>query len=63
MATIDFGTDCGTFYSSYAQASAIASALAGDFDDGWTYEVVEAGRYFKVSVTDDEGDFVAFFTS
>ena len=63
MATINFASGGGTFYSSNAQADAIATALGSGEADGWAYEVVEAGNYFKVSITDEDGEFVAFFGS
>jgi len=63
MATINFGREGGTFYLTRDQAERIAAELGSAADDEWAYEVVEAGRYFKVRITDEEGEFVAFFGS
>lgn len=60
--TINFGADCGTFYSSRAQADAIADAMGAD-DDDWTYEVVAAGNYYKVAIADEDGEHVTFFSA
>jgi hypothetical protein len=62
MATINFGTDCGTAFSSQPIAIAIAAEMGCDADDDWTYDVVAAGNYFKVSIADEDGEFVAFLT-
>ena len=52
----DLGTGTG------AIAIAIAAEMGCDADDDWTYDVVAAGNYFKVSIADEDGEFVAFLT-
>ena len=52
-----------TFYLTRDQAERIAAELGSAADDEWAYEVVEAGRYFKVRITDEDGEFIAFFGS
>jgi len=63
MVTINFGREGGTFYLTRDQAERIAAELGSAADDEWAYEVVEAGDYYKVSITDEDGEFIAFFGS
>jgi hypothetical protein len=60
MATINFGREGGTFYSKRHAANVIAAELGAGETDGWEYEVVRTGGYYKVRITDEDGEFVAF---
>ena len=51
------GYALGAFYNTREYAQYVADEF-GRGDD-WTYTVVEFGKYFKVAIHDEDGEFVA----
>jgi hypothetical protein len=50
--------DFTTYLSDRAKAAAIAEINMGDDEDGWTYGVIEHGKFYVIEVRDDEGNLV-----
>jgi hypothetical protein len=50
-----------TYYSSTEAAQALVTDMierAGGDTDGWEYRVVPAGKYARIAVYDEDGEFV-----